>query len=141
MKSKLNEVTKKPWFKWTVNIIIIPLVMGLGFYLGTFYQNQADQQQLNTRLNHIDCSVAQILSSYYTSKGESVTIISNPDGSCSLQFNVGFSETIHFSECVNIVISRANGSMITENGCSTTSTTIMTSTSTSSTQSPTLPNP
>ena len=132
MRRGLGNLSKKPWFKWVVTVIIIPALMGSCFQLGSWYQGQQDQRQLqqlqqqlqqnqqqsNGKLNGISCQEAELLALDYNAEGQSANVISNPNGTCSVGFV--FSITNYSSECISIVVSRTNGSVTTQNGCSTT---------------------
>jgi hypothetical protein len=105
---KLPEVAKRPWFKWIVTVVLVPILISAAFFYGQEVQSQNDQknfqQQLDSRFNHIDCTLAQILYSDYNSAGESVSVVTNPDGTCSLQFDVGITATIAVSASFSVSI-------------------------------------
>ncbi len=124
---RVKTTTEKTLGNPIVAVIIIPLLISAGFYLGAWYQGEQYQQQINNELHRIDCRDAQYMANsvntHSNTTGQHATFSSNPDGSCNLfyQFNLTVSATMHVSACVNITISRANGTT-TQNGCSTTAT-------------------
>jgi hypothetical protein len=109
--TKINKFLRKPW----VAVLLIPIALGIGLYAGAAYQSQVNQNQLNIKLDGIECSNIQGLVNQYNSDGQSAQVIANPDGSCGIQFGLG--ATIHVSACVNVTVGRANGTTI-EDGCS-----------------------
>lgn len=126
--AKFKTSTSKYLRKPVVAVVVVPILIGLAFYAGQWYQGQLDQQQTNLRFNHIDCSQAAFFANYYNSKGENATVINNQDGSCSLHFTVGLTVTMSQSVCVQVVVSRANGSVTTEGDCSISTTASTTTT-------------
>jgi hypothetical protein len=104
IKASLNRFLKKP-INAVIVIPVVLLIIGIAFSSAYSYgqqvQYERDQQQLReflaSNFEHVNCTVAAIYDRQFTSNGESVTVVNNPDGTCSLQFNVGFTVTMNLS--------------------------------------------